>query len=143
MILTKKFSFQFSLVVNSTIILWLPGKKSSCHCRRFKFDPWIRKIPWKRKCPPIPVFLSGKFHGQRNLAGYSSWDYKESETSEQLSPYTHLESWKCWLSFWQCIRSMTLFSHNVNFRKFKDKKWKKQNYEICWRIHSVIVNNIR
>jgi len=26
-----------------------------------------RKIPWRRKWQPTPVFLPGKFHGQRNL----------------------------------------------------------------------------
>ena len=34
------------------------------------FNPWVRKIPWRRKWQPIPVFLSGKSHGQRSLAGY-------------------------------------------------------------------------
>ena len=38
------------------------------------FDPWVvRKIPWRRKQQPTPVFLPGKSHGQRSLAGYSSW----------------------------------------------------------------------
>ena len=32
-----------------------------------------------------PVFFPGKFHGQRSLAGYSSWGHKESNTTEQLS----------------------------------------------------------
>ena len=27
--------------------------------------------PWRRKWQPTPVFLLGKSHGQRNLAGYS------------------------------------------------------------------------
>ena len=35
------------------------------------FDPWVRKSPWNRKWQPTPVFLLGKFHGQRSLAGYS------------------------------------------------------------------------
>ena len=33
------------------------------------FNPWVRKIPWRRKWQPTPVFLSGKCHGQRSLAG--------------------------------------------------------------------------
>ena len=33
------------------------------------FDPWVGKIPWKRKWQPTPVFLPGKFHGQRSLVG--------------------------------------------------------------------------
>ena len=34
---------------------------------------------------PTPVFLPGKFHGQRSLAGYSPWGYKESDTTERLT----------------------------------------------------------
>ena len=30
---------------------------------RHRFDPWIRKIPWRRKWQPTPVFLPGEFHG--------------------------------------------------------------------------------
>ena len=36
-----------------------------------RFNPWVRRIPWKREWLPTPVFLPGEFHGQRNLAGYS------------------------------------------------------------------------
>jgi len=35
------------------------------------FDLWVRKIPWRREGLPTAVFLPGKFHGQRSLAGYS------------------------------------------------------------------------
>ena len=38
-----------------------------------------------RKWQPTPVFLPAKFHGQRSLAGYSSWDRKESDTTERLT----------------------------------------------------------
>ena len=31
----------------------------------------VRKIPWRRKWQPTPVFLPGESHGQRSLAGYS------------------------------------------------------------------------
>ena len=33
----------------------------------------VGKIPWRRKWQPTPVFLPGKSHGQRSLAGYSPW----------------------------------------------------------------------
>ena len=49
------------------------GKEPACQCRRHKrqgFDPWVRKILWRRKWQSIPVFLPGEFHGQRSLAGY-------------------------------------------------------------------------
>ena len=52
---------------------WLSGKESTCQCRRCELDPWIRKISWRRKWQPTPVFLPGKSHGQRSLAGYSPW----------------------------------------------------------------------
>ena len=72
------------------------GKESTCQCRRHKrhrFDPWIRKIPWWRAWQPTPVFLIGKFHGQRSLGGYSPWGCKESDTTKQLSMHTHA-AWK-------------------------------------------------
>ena len=49
---------------------------------RCKFDPWVRKIPWRRAWKPTPVFLPGESHGQRSLVGYSLWGYKESDTTE-------------------------------------------------------------
>ena len=54
--------------------------------------PWVKKTPWGRKWQPIPVFLPGKSHGQRSLAGYSPWDHKESDTTEtKRSTY----NWGC------------------------------------------------
>ena len=55
---------------------WLSGKESSCQCRRHKFDPWVRKIPWRTKWQLTPVFSPGKSHGQRILVGYSPWGHK-------------------------------------------------------------------
>ena len=53
--------------------------------RRLRFDPWVGKIPQRRKWQPTPVFLPEKFHGQRNLGGYSPRGCKESDMTEQLS----------------------------------------------------------
>ena len=36
---------------------------------RLGFDPWVRKIPWRKEWLPILVFLPGKSHGQRSLEG--------------------------------------------------------------------------
>ena len=55
---------------------WLSSKESACQCRRHEFDPWVRKIPWKRKWQPTPVFLPGESHGERSLVGYSLWGPK-------------------------------------------------------------------
>ena len=50
-----------------------------------QFDPWVRKIPWRREWPPTPVFLPGEFHGQSSLGDYCSWGHKESDGTEQLT----------------------------------------------------------
>ena len=52
------------------------GKEYTCQCWRCKrhgFNPWVRKSPWSWQWQPTLVFLPGKFHGQKNLAGYSLW----------------------------------------------------------------------
>ena len=46
-------------------------------------DPWVEKIPWRRTWQPTPVFLPGKSHGQRSLAG------SESDTTEHHT-HSHL-----------------------------------------------------
>ena len=61
--------------------------------RRHRVSPWVGQIPWSREWQPTPVFLPGKFHGQRSLAGYSTGSYKELDTTE----YTHLPPSLCQL----------------------------------------------
>ena len=49
------------------------GKELTCQSRKHKgrgFDPWVRKIPWRRAWQSTPVFLPGESHGQRSLADY-------------------------------------------------------------------------
>ena len=56
------------------------GKEPGCQCRRGKrwgFDPLAGKILWRRAWQPTPVFLPGKCHGRRSLAGYSPQGCKE------------------------------------------------------------------
>ena len=48
---------------------------------RSGFDPWIGKIPWRRKWQPTPVYLPGESHGQRILVDYSP-QVTESDTTE-------------------------------------------------------------
>ena len=54
----------------------------------------VGKMLWRRKCHPTPVFLPGKSHGQRRLAGYSPWGCEESDMIEQLS-------------IWECVHTQT------------------------------------
>ena len=65
-----------------------PGPQWSRICLQYRthriFDPWVRKVPWRRKWLPTPVFLPGGSHGQRSLAGYSSRVAKESDIIQGL-----------------------------------------------------------
>ena len=69
--------------------LWLRQQRIRLQCGRPGFNPWVRKIPWRKEQPPTPVILPGEFHGQRSLVGCSSLDHKESDTTERLSLHIH------------------------------------------------------
>ena len=72
---------------------WLSGKESSCQFRRHwrhEFILWVRKIPWRRKCLPTPVFLPGKSHGQKSLVGSSPSGHNKSDTIKRLSMHTFI-----------------------------------------------------
>ena len=73
---------------------WFSGKESVCQRRRrrrLRFDSWVRKMPWRMEWQPTLVFLPGKSHGQRSLAGYSPWGCKDLDKTEWLSmcEYAH------------------------------------------------------
>ena len=51
------------------------GKASAYNARRPGFNPWVRKISWRRKWQSTPVSLPGKS---------SPWGLKELDTTEQL-----------------------------------------------------------
>ena len=69
-----------------SFISWRLRQLGIClQCRIPGFNHWVRKIPWKREWLPTPVFLPVEFHGQRSLAGHSSWGLKESDMTEWLT----------------------------------------------------------
>ena len=95
-------------------------------CRRLKrhgFNPRIRKIPWRRKWQSTPVFLPGKFHGQRSLVGYSPWDCKELDTTEQLSMHAP--------SLDSSLASIDITGIPVCKSDKKTKRKKKKNYHVA------------
>ena len=53
--------------------------------RETGLDPWVRKIPWRRKWQPTPVFLPGDSHGGRSLAGHSPRGREEWDTTGRLT----------------------------------------------------------
>ena len=47
-----------------------PGQSSlSAGALRYR-DPWVRKMPWRRKWQPTSLFLPKESHGQRSLVDY-------------------------------------------------------------------------
>ena len=83
----SKKSKRQNFIYSMEMIVDFPGSsdgKSVClQPGRPGFDPWVGKIPWRRKWQPTPVLLPGKSHG-RGLVGYSPWGRKESDTTERL-----------------------------------------------------------
>ena len=47
-------------------------KNLTANYRRCEFNPWVGKLPWRRKWQPAPVFLPGESLGERSLVGYSA-----------------------------------------------------------------------
>ena len=80
----KREMFKIILKI-STINSVFPGgsmvKNLPASTGNSRFNPWVRKIPWRRKWQPTAIFLPGKAHGQRSLAGYSPWGRKELNTT--------------------------------------------------------------
>ena len=74
--------FSATVPTGATYPVWLRWQRICLQCRRPGFDPWVRKIPRRRKWQPTSVFLPGESHGRRSLVGYSPWGLKESDTTE-------------------------------------------------------------
>ena len=96
---------------------WLKNHPVKCRrCKRHGFDPWVGKIPWRRAWQLTPVFLPRKSNGQESLVGYSSWGYKESDTTE-VTQHTHMhttlaeDSWSVSIKIQNahilCLRNLT------------------------------------
>ena len=91
-LLTHSFNLNFSVIHDRDIsidithlVTWASlvaqgSQEFACQDRRCRFDLWVKKIPWRRKWQPTPVFLPGKSHGQTRLVGYSSWGSQNNQT---------------------------------------------------------------
>ena len=97
--------FLFNLFFKNAIVRlprWLSDKESTCQCRRHRSHPWVQKIPWRRKLQPTPVFLSGKSHRQRSLAGYSPWG-QLSDLAHTHARYIGSTSDHFWMKGFDCL----------------------------------------
>ena len=120
------------VVISSCYCLWMVAQKVKIHlkCARPEFDPRVGTNPWRREQLPTPAELTGEFHGQRSLSGYSPWG-SQRDTTEQLSHTAWISvSGNCWIIWvFVCVRfrerhcfSMT-FSTNNWFTKQNPFYW--------------------
>ena len=58
------------------LLWWISGKESACQCRRHRFDPWVRKIPWRRKWQPTPVSFAWEIPWTEDSGGLQSMGLK-------------------------------------------------------------------
>ena len=92
---------------------WCSGKESACQCRRHRFYPWTGRCPgggngippWRRNSSP--VFLPGKFHGQRSLVGSRPWDFKESDMTEHTH-FNFKETYRWTTNMKRCSTSLII-----------------------------------
>ena len=72
-------------------------REPPCQCeghKRCRFYPWLGRIFWRKKWQPTPVFLPGKFHGQRSLVGLTqSMGSGESDVTERQTTHQHKKTW--------------------------------------------------
>ena len=76
-----------------------------------RLDPWVGKIPWRRKWQLTAVFLSGKSYGWRSLAGCNPWGPEESGTTERLSTHTYTPNSLNWfgiLDLWVLAKNQKM-----------------------------------
>ena len=89
----EEISYFHRLTIQAASPWWLRWSRIWLQYRRPRFNPWVWKIPWRRKWQPTPVFLPGKSHGQWSLGGYSPWGCKESDRTERLAhTHTHIHT---------------------------------------------------
>ena len=84
-----------------TLRPWTSGKGSTCQrrrCRRHGFDPWVRKIPWRRKWQTAPAFLPGKSQSVCLQRVGQDWGQTQTHTQQILGTQKiHVSKWKALL----------------------------------------------
>ena len=78
----KYIAFEGPLSKTGASQMALEVKNPAAGDMRCGSNPWVRKISWRRKGQPTPVFLPGKLNGWRSLVGYSPRGRKELDKTE-------------------------------------------------------------
>ena len=121
-----------SKVIKDTSLNHFPGcasgKESTCQCRGYKrhgFNLWVGKVPWSRKWQPIPIFLPGKSHGQRSLAGYSLWGCRV-------------------INNWACMHTMYILQGYLLHKILEKIVWTKDRRCLCLQyVHKIAKDSWR
>ena len=118
---------------------WFGGEESAYQHVRYGFDPWVGKIPWRRKCifpeyfPPLYSYL-GKSSGQRRLVGYSPWGCEGSDTTEQLNKRDPRRlAWSSYLACtqWEVGCLWTRTSHTLSLNLLEPRSQAAHPAELC------------
>ena len=56
-----------------------------------KFSHWVRKILWRRKWLPTPIFLPGEFHGTEEPGGLQSMRSQRVGHDRMTNTFTFIE----------------------------------------------------
>jgi len=73
------------------------AKEHAYQCRKSRFDPWVGKIPWRRKRQPTPVFLPGESHGSGAWEAAVHGVAKELDMTEQVNNNNHNKLYRAWI----------------------------------------------
>ena len=92
----------------SQVVLVVKNLAASAGDINTQFDPWVGKIPWRRKWQPTPVFLPGKSHGQRSLAVYRLCRVEHD--------WSNLASIFALLVFWMLWQLLYTYVYIINFK---------------------------
>ena len=84
---------QWSLWASQVVLVVKNPPPSARRLKRHRFDPWVRKILWRRKWQPTSVFLPREPHEQRSLVGYSPQGHKESDMIKAIEPAAASGAW--------------------------------------------------
>ena len=122
------------------------GKEPTCQCKRHKthgFHPWIRKIPWRRAWQPTPVFLPGKFHGQRSLLESADpWPHGVTQRQTRLRQLSMAARYRLY-THTHAHTHTYLLKPNNGFFSCKKYTWTEGLYwcllPIWWKIKFVIL----
>ena len=109
-------------------------------CGRPGFDPWVGKIPWRRKWQSTPGLLPGKSHGQRSLVGYSLWGCKESDTTEWFTSL-HFTDSKIRIVIYTVVFLVIVMHHPYETMKDlrKEASLSDEIYKKWWRRHQGMI----